>query len=1085
MKFDCPHCTQNLEIADEWSGQSVDCPTCQTSLTVPALAAAIPVAQAAPKPLATSQPAKLRRPATGGGAPTKPPRGGGGGFGNVLLTLLVLAGAGFGYAMVHFDESPQQVWKRLVDLVETTMAKPAPVPTPTPEPTPIPTPAPAPSPTPEATPEPTATPTPTPVDPLAWLLEHKERAPKEVTLVAAQEFPAVLDGKVVGKVMARAGSRVGVVTIEPQSIAVVYQGGGKRLPYDATNLMELVKLEMTGPGAEVTPQETIHPALSQAIPTPAAVQFPTPRFAHPGVILTREDLEILKANIKREPWKSGFEALAAGGRSQLGYKMRGPFKEVTRAPHVNLNPWRSDMSAIWDLSRMWYFTGNEAYAQKAHDILLAWATTQTSFGGRESMLDLGDYAICFVGGADILRGTWPGWTKADTAAVKKYFNDVLIPASNPFGESQFGAANKGALALCAKGLMAIFNDDAATLKTVVYQVRTLAHIGLRNSNDIGMIGDSLRDQGHFHGQLVSLATLAEALWKQGIDIYSDYDNRLLAAGEYFARVNSLTPTPFLPFGTTDSYYLTDRTNRGWGGGHTALQLIHGAYVVRKGIPAPYTDRQRQQMPVGDSFMFLKEVDRSVATPVLPPPIPATASITSGFSKADIGGATPAGGASYSSGVWKVQGGGSDIWKTSDSCHFTYKEIPGDSAIIAKVTSLQNTNPNARAGVMMRTSLGKGAPRAWMAVTGEGNLEQNMPNLALYGGSNYGNKTLAKSLSSYWVKLERIGNIITGYVSPDGTNWAATDVGRIEAPIPATIYVGLVVCSADNGTLNTSTFSNVQITGGDGRAPIVIPAAPAAFLAAPADGTVSLRWQSSFGATSYTVKRATTRGGPYATVASGVTSSNYTDKTATNGTTYSYVVSAVNSAGESPNGPEDVATPRAPMWNVTFGGTATATTAKEAADKAFDSNSATTWFAGDSGGAGALRYDFGNGRAPAIKHYSITSARDKPERDPKDWLFQGSNDGTSWTTLDTQSGQTFPLRCYEMEYALAKPIAYRYFRLNITANNGDNDLQIADIKLLSDESTSNAPISPLIHWKANDAADRDQAIAHQKAIESQK
>ena len=120
------------------------------------LAMAIPVREEAPKPPTKPQPPKLRRPVPGNYTPPKPPRRGGGGFGKFLLMLIVLAGAGFGYAMVHFDESPQQVWKRLVDFVET-MVKPAPVPTPTPEPTPISTPTPTPSPTPEATPEPTAT----------------------------------------------------------------------------------------------------------------------------------------------------------------------------------------------------------------------------------------------------------------------------------------------------------------------------------------------------------------------------------------------------------------------------------------------------------------------------------------------------------------------------------------------------------------------------------------------------------------------------------------------------------------------------------------------------------------------------------------------------------------------------------------------------------------------------------------------------------------------------------------------------------------------------------------------------------------
>ncbi|RYZ17155.1 MAG: DUF1349 domain-containing protein, partial [Myxococcaceae bacterium] len=611
-------------------------------------------------------------------------------------------------------------------------------------------------------------------------------------------------------------------------------------------------------------------------------------YVHPGAPLSLSDLQVLKANVdnNREPWKSGYAALAAESRSQLTYTMQGPFATVSRAPHVNRNQWMSDMTAVWNLSRMWYFTGNTAYAQKAHDILLAWANTQTEFSGGESMLDLGDYAFRFVGGADILRGTWPGWTAADTTTVKNYFANVLMPASNPYGESMFGAANKGALALVSLGLMAIFNDDTARLDTVTYQVRTLAHIGLRSSNDIGLLGDSLRDQGHGHGQLFSLAMLAEALWKQGIDVYADSNNRLLAAGEYFARVNDLVPTPFLPFGTTDAYYIGDYTNRGWGGGNTALSILHGAYAVRKGLPAPYLALRLQEMPVSsDSFMFRKEADPSAATPAAALPIPATTSITSGFSNVEIGGATPAGGASYSGGTWTVQGGGSEMWgTTNDSCHFTYKAITGDCAIIAKIESVQNTSLSAKAGVMIRTSLSQGAPRAWMAVTPRIQFEQNIQGLAVYGGTNYSNKAYNIPGASYWVKLERFGNIVTGYVSPDGTNWAATDVGRFDSP-PATWYVGLVVCSVANGTVNTSTFSNVQITGGNGGAPVTIPAAPVALLAAPGENSVPLRWQPSFGAASYTVKRTTSSGGTYATVASGITASSYTDTTVANGTTY--------------------------------------------------------------------------------------------------------------------------------------------------------------------------------------------------------
>jgi hypothetical protein len=455
------------------------------------------------------------------------------------------------------------------------------------------------------------------------------------------------------------------------------------------------------------------------------------------------------------------------------------------------------------------------------------------------------------------------------------------------------------------------------------------------------------------------------------------------------------------------------------------------------MQAPFIAQRRQWMPVDNtSFMFLKDVDTSTAAPAPALAIPTTASITSGWSETDIGGATPAGSSSYANGTWTVTGAGADSWGTADSGHFAYQALTGDGAIIAKVESISNTSIYAKAGVMMRTSLAQGAPRATMLVTNQVKVEQNMPNLSVYGGTNYGNKALAiaNTVPSYWVKLERIGNMITGYISPDGTNWAATDVGRINDPVPDTIYVGLAVVSHANGVLNTSTFSNVQITGGDGGAPAVIPAAPADLLAEPGDGAVPLRWQQSFGATSYAVQRATTSGGPYTTIASNVTGGSYVDTSVTNGTTYYYTVTATNAAGTSANSPEDSVTPVHPLVNVATGGTATDSANNATnAGYAFDQNSASYWFYG--GVTGWLKYDLGH--TETVQRYTvISSTESRTGRDPKDWQFQGSNDGVTWTTLDTQSGQAFANRQQMNSYTIATPGAYRYYRLNITSNNGD-------------------------------------------------
>ena len=73
--------------------------------------------------------------------------------------------------------------------------------------------------------------------------------------------------------------------------------------------------------------------------------------------------------------------------------------------------------------------------------------------------------------------------------------------------------------------------------------------------------------------------------------------------------------------------------------------------------------------------------------------------------------------------------------------------------------------------------------------------------------------------------------------------------------------------------------------------------------------MALAWNASSGATSYRVKRATVSGGPYTTIASP-TSTSYTDTAVTNGTTYYYVVSAVNSSAGSANSSQVSATPQA-------------------------------------------------------------------------------------------------------------------------------------------------------------------------------
>lgn len=77
-----------------------------------------------------------------------------------------------------------------------------------------------------------------------------------------------------------------------------------------------------------------------------------------------------------------------------------------------------------------------------------------------------------------------------------------------------------------------------------------------------------------------------------------------------------------------------------------------------------------------------------------------------------------------------------------------------------------------------------------------------------------------------------------------------------------------------------------------------------------DSKVDLTWNAVTDATSYAVKRSTTAGGPYTTIATNITETSYTDTDVTSGTTYYYIVSATINGTEISDSNEASATPEA-------------------------------------------------------------------------------------------------------------------------------------------------------------------------------
>jgi fibronectin type 3 domain-containing protein len=278
---------------------------------------------------------------------------------------------------------------------------------------------------------------------------------------------------------------------------------------------------------------------------------------------------------------------------------------------------------------------------------------------------------------------------------------------------------------------------------------------------------------------------------------------------------------------------------------------------------------------------------------------------------DVGTVGFAGAADISNGVFNVIGSGNDIWDAADAFRFIYVPMTGNCTITARVISLQNTDPWAKAGVMIRETTNANSVNAFIAVT-PGNGVTFQTRTTTGGTSGFNNTT--GLVAPYWMRLVRSGNTFSAYRSADGVTW--TQQGSATAiTMAATVYVGLTVTAHNNSLLCSATFDNVSLPG---WANLMPPATPVGLSSSAENGQAVVTWAASSATTSYNVKRSTTNGGPYAYVAN-VTTTSYTDMGLTNGTAYYYVVSALNQAGESSNSAQAIISPR-PSMSVTLTGT---------------------------------------------------------------------------------------------------------------------------------------------------------------------
>jgi len=272
-------------------------------------------------------------------------------------------------------------------------------------------------------------------------------------------------------------------------------------------------------------------------------------------------------------------------------------------------------------------------------------------------------------------------------------------------------------------------------------------------------------------------------------------------------------------------------------------------------------------------------------------------LPAGWTSADVGnvGRLP-GDATFGGGTFTVSGSGAAVGGTADAFRFAWQTLTGDGSIVAHVIQNQATNPQAKAGVMIRESLAANSKHVAMVTTATQGPQ--LISRSTTGGSSATVNGTAAAFTPTWVRLVRTGNVITAARSADGVSW--TTVGTVTVSMSATVRIGLLTSAQDAKQINTARFTNVSLTGTLNPPEAVNGLAPPANVSVSQGGGLSLvvRWQAVAGATGYRIERSE-NGVDFSSVFDAAsTATSWTNTALPGALRYFYRVRALSASGQS-------------------------------------------------------------------------------------------------------------------------------------------------------------------------------------------
>ncbi|MEH0516850.1 right-handed parallel beta-helix repeat-containing protein [Streptomyces sp. B21-079] len=174
--------------------------------------------------------------------------------------------------------------------------------------------------------------------------------------------------------------------------------------------------------------------------------------------------------------------------------------------------------------------------------------------------------------------------------------------------------------------------------------------------------------------------------------------------------------------------------------------------------------------------------------------------------------------SQAGGQFAITEAGADVWGAGGQHDDQYGAVYQSQAftngttVTVKVNQLDNTNPWAKAGIMVRNSIAGASSSAGYAV-----MAVTPGNGVVLGSDSNGDgylDTNAKTTgitAPVWLRLTRTGNQVSGYYSTNGTTFTQVGSAVNLSGANATEDVGVFHSSHDVNVPGTATFDNLSIT----------------------------------------------------------------------------------------------------------------------------------------------------------------------------------------------------------------------------------------------------------------------------------